>query len=256
MRMDTRILSLHPVPQVCFFVLPLESWLTGSVISPLSNQLFYSAFADLGVSPHGTSDVLHNGKPASMQNPFNGFDLVRCLYRRSELCVRWPGHRQRHVIPDLKSSKAWSYVLGPQHDWWRCYGASSFHTEIITPNLYFNRSSGRSVVQVIADLQRGVGEERDPSPIHVALCQSEIVYNLQTHQWIIFFLIRGGSLPLNKVFLIFKRSYASIQFCIQVSFLAVVSPTMCGFHLRFLFVFPFSCRMNIWLTYFLHEILF
>lgn len=178
------------------------------------------------------------------------------LHRRSELCVRWPGHRQMHVIPDRKSSKAWCYVLGPQHDWWRCYGASSFQTEIITPNLYFNRSSGRRVVQVIADLQRGVGEERDHPPIHVALCQSEIVYNLQTQQWIIFFLMRGGSLPLNKLFLIFKGSYGSIQFCIQVSFLAVVSPTMCGFHLRFLFIFLLSCRMNIWLTYFLHEILF
>lgn len=109
---------------------------------------------------------------------------------------------------------------------------------------------------MIADLQGEVVEERDPPPIHVALCQSEIVYNLQTQQWIIFFLMRGGSLPLNKLFLIFKGSYGSIQFCIQVSFLAVVSPTMCGFHLRFLFIFLLSCRMNIWLTYFLHEILF
>lgn len=85
--MDTWILSLHPVPQVCCFVLSLESWLIGSMILPLSNQLFYSAFADLGASPHGTSDVLHSGKPASMQNPFNGFDLVWCLYTEGQSFV-------------------------------------------------------------------------------------------------------------------------------------------------------------------------
>lgn len=127
------------------------------------------------------------------------------LHRRSELCVRWPGHRQRHVIPDWKSSKAWCYVLGPQHDWWRCYGASSFQTEIITPNLYFNRSSGRRVVQVIADLQRGVGEERDHPPIHVALCQSEIVYNLQTHQWIFFFFSHERFFTSEQAFSYFQR---------------------------------------------------
>lgn len=74
-------------------------------------------------------------------------------------------------------------------------------------------------------------------PVLHWVTSSERVYSFQTHKWMIF-PIGGHSLPLNKLFLLtFKGSYSSIWFGIQASFLAILSPTMCGFHLGFLFVF-------------------
>lgn len=105
--------------------------------------------------------------------------------------------------------------------------------------IFFSRSSGKHTSNDTRFTKESGGRKRGipvPSMLHW-VTSSERVYNFHTPKWMVF-PIGGHSLPLNKLFLhTFKGSYGSIQFGIQASFLAVLSPTMYGFHLGFLFVF-------------------
>lgn len=83
-----------------------------------------------------------------------------------------------------------------------------------------------------ADLHRRAEGRQEGSPSHPCCIGSlhlNVCITFKLTKWVLF-PTGEHSLPLNKLFLLtFKGSYGSVQFGIQASVLAVLSPTMCAF---------------------------